>query len=102
MPAPFGFSVGDIVAVVALISKVVGVLRDSGRATVEYLETIERLQSLAISTQDAWQALTSSSIVALIPDDHALMKGLRFHLDKCHQVLTKFLVSSLHLKIAQR
>ena len=46
MPAPFGFGVGDFIAVIELITKVGKALRDSGGAASEYQDVVQELESL--------------------------------------------------------
>ena len=92
MAVPFGFSIGDIVATTALVTKVISILADSSRVTLEYEEAIRTLQSLATSMQKVWAILTSSPLGATNKYDKALMNGLRYHTDTCQTILTKFLV----------
>ena len=46
MPAPFGFSIGDFIAVVELITKVRKALKNSGGAASEYQDVVQELESL--------------------------------------------------------
>ncbi len=46
MPLPFGFGVGDFIAVVELITKVSKALKDSGGAASEYQDVVQELESL--------------------------------------------------------
>lgn len=46
MPAPFGFGVGDVIAIIELITKVGKALKDSDGAASEYEEVVQELESL--------------------------------------------------------
>ena len=46
MPVPFGFGVGDFVAVIGLITKVRKALKDSGGASSEFQDIVQELGSL--------------------------------------------------------
>lgn len=46
MPVGFGFSAGDFIAALKLVSTVIDVVRDSGEASAEYRELVYELYSL--------------------------------------------------------
>ena len=46
MPVPFGFGVGDFIAVIKLITKVAHALKDSGGAASEYQDVVQELEYL--------------------------------------------------------
>ena len=46
MAAPFGFSVGDFIGALNLVSDVIDALRESGQASTEYRELLRQLYSL--------------------------------------------------------
>lgn len=47
MPAPgFGYSVGDFIATIELIVKVVAAFKDSGGASAEYQQVVQELETL--------------------------------------------------------
>ena len=46
MPVPFGFGVGDFIAVIKLITRVAHALKDSGGAASEYQAVVQELEYL--------------------------------------------------------
>ena len=48
MPVPFGFGVGDFIAVIRLITRVGKALKESGGAASEYQDVIQELEYLQI------------------------------------------------------
>lgn len=51
MPVPFGFSVGDFIAVIELISTIINALEDSRGSAADYRGTIASLESLRTALQ---------------------------------------------------
>ncbi|KAF8543027.1 hypothetical protein BDD12DRAFT_875385 [Trichophaea hybrida] len=95
MPVPFGFSLGDFIAVADLASKISKALSEVRGSQAEYKDLVELLDSLNNSLRFVHNFLISSSSTAgFPPPDVALLNGLRYQLDKCRDLMTSFLEES--------
>jgi hypothetical protein len=100
MPVPFGFSVGDFIAVAELASTISKALSEVRGSQTEYKAVVELLDSLNNSLRTVHNFLISSSSTAGLPSpDTALLNGLRYHLDKCRDLMKSFLVGVFGAKI---
>ena len=94
MPIPFGVSVGDFIATIALAQKIIACLHESGGATSQLSALFGDLNSY-ISTLNAISALLSTpSTVSALVADTALVNGIRFHIAQCRTLLLQFTVCS--------
>jgi len=95
MAVPFGFSVGDFIAAIGLVTKIIGALQDSGGAASEYQSLTRDLASLqaALLKVDSAQATNNSPIAGTIYDQTSVVRqsaqGLLDGLSKFEEKLGK-------------
>jgi hypothetical protein len=88
MAALFGFSVGDFIAAIELVTKVANSLRDSGDAKPEYQRLARDLTNLlaALSTINSPQSNHNASIATSVHDQTLLIQQTAQELlDKIHK-----------------
>jgi hypothetical protein len=93
MPVPFGFSVGDFLAVMELTWKVTQALRDSKGAVHDVQTILETLMSFqrAISTCQTlaleWTRLSDGDGDASLLGERSLVNGINYQLTSCRKRL---------------
>ena len=83
MSVGFGFSVGDIIAALQLVSTVIDALHDSGEASAEYRELLRQLYSLETALLKVKQLEIDDSL-------HAELIGLRQAATQCQRTIDEF------------
>ena len=83
MAAAFGFSCGDFIAAVELVTTVVNALSESSEATQEYSELLRQLYSLNI-------ALLQVKSLHVGDSQHSELVGIRQAAAQCHQTIDAF------------
>lgn len=94
MPVPFGFSVGDFLAVGDLARKIAIALDESRGATAEYKALCELLLSLNRSLHATSAIFFSSNKGGRGSSNQALLNGIAFELRCCKQLMDEFLKAS--------
>lgn len=92
MPVPFGFGVGDFLAVGDLARRIAKALSESRGATAEYKSLGELLLSLNSSLHAASAIFFSSDAGNL--STTALLNGVRHELECCKRLMDEFLRNS--------
>ena len=81
--AGFGFSVGDIIAALGLVSSIIDALRDSGEAGTEYRELLRQLHSLETALIQVKRLDVDHSL-------HAELIGLKLAIAQCQRTIDEF------------
>jgi hypothetical protein len=79
MPVPFGFGVGDFIAIASLANGIIKSLSEARGSAVQYASLIELLRGLSDSISTITKFLGSSSTGAPLRIDDAFRNGICFH-----------------------
>ena len=90
---PFGFAIGDFVAVGTLAMTVMRVVKETGSASRTYASLIALLQSLFTLVGEISSFLASSPPVVQARLNPSTLNALRHHLESCQHLMLQFLVS---------
>ena len=92
MPVPIGFSVGDFIAVIGLITKVGKALKDSGGAASEYQDVVQELES--------FQTVLQSLGALPLKEQAGISPALRLTnlISTCERPLKEFLSRIAHFE----
>jgi len=93
MSVPFGFSIGDFIAVGALAYQIAQALSETRGAVSDYSSLIELLRSLSGSLQTVSDFISSLSMRAAVKPDIALINGINYHVKCCQRLLCQFTVN---------
>jgi len=92
MPIPFGFGVGDFIAIASLANGIIKSLSEARGSAAQYASLIELLRGLSDSISTITTFLGSSSTGAPLRIDDAFRNGICFHMECCRRLMSKFLV----------
>ena len=83
MPVAFGFSIGDFIAVIEVVSIIYDALKDSGEAGTEYREILAQLHSLKTALGEVQRVEIDNSL-------DAELFALHHAASQCQQSIDEF------------
>ncbi|KAF2967256.1 hypothetical protein GQX73_g6345 [Xylaria multiplex] len=95
MPVPFGFSVGDFIAIASLVYEIIRVIDERHGAGAEYQSCVSTLRSLHSCISAIKECLRlAQDVPNLELHEVALINGLRYEIGFCRNLLNEFLDST--------
>ena len=95
MRAPFGFGVGDFIAVAKFAQRIINSLSETSGTAAQYASLVRLLTSILNSLSTIMSCLAGSSTCAILRMDDAFRNGICFHVKRCRDLILNFLVSAI-------